>query len=120
MNLRCCLLAFGRVRLGIFTFVMAETRLAAGIDLASSSTDACQLIVGDIHNTDPTVYQAHVPGALAAIARFGRRGIAGGGKIHLLETDPKPERVHAVSAAGWVIGALCCSPARGQRLVHRR
>jgi hypothetical protein len=33
-----------------------------------------------------------VPGALAAIARFGRRGIAGGGKIHLLETDPKPER----------------------------
>ena len=29
-------------------------------------------------------------------------------------------RKHAVSTAGWAIRALCCSPARGQRLVHRR
>jgi uncharacterized protein (DUF1330 family) len=37
-----------------------------------------------------------VPGALAAIARFGRRGIAGGGKIDLLESDPKPERIFII------------------------
>jgi hypothetical protein len=28
INLRCCLLAFGRVRLGMFTFVMAETAIS--------------------------------------------------------------------------------------------
>jgi len=33
-------------------------------------------------------YQAHLPRALATIARFGGRVIAGGGKIDLLEGDP--------------------------------
>jgi uncharacterized protein (DUF1330 family) len=35
-------------------------------------------IVGDIHISDPAAYQAHVPRALATIARFGGRVIAGG------------------------------------------
>src|SRR6201981_1119032 len=52
--------------------------------------------VGDIHITDPTAYQAHVPRALATIARFGGRVIAGGGKIDLLEGDPMPERVFII------------------------
>ena len=33
-------------------------------------------IVGDIHITDPAAYQAHVPRALATIARFGGRVFA--------------------------------------------
>jgi uncharacterized protein (DUF1330 family) len=41
-------------------------------------------IVGDIHISDPATYQAHLPRALATIARFGGRVIAGGGKIDLL------------------------------------
>ena len=45
-------------------------------------------IVGDIHISDPATYQAHLPRALATIARFGERVIAGGGKIDLLEGDP--------------------------------
>jgi len=54
-------------------------------------------IVGDIHITDPAAYQAHVPRALATIARFGGRVIAGGGsRVDLLEDDPMPERVFIV------------------------
>ena len=53
-------------------------------------------IVGDIHITDPAAYQAHVPRALATIARFGGRVIAGGGKVDLLEGGPMPERIFIV------------------------
>jgi uncharacterized protein (DUF1330 family) len=53
-------------------------------------------IVGDIHITDPAAYEAHVPRALATIARFGGRVIAGGGKIDLLEGDPIPERIFII------------------------
>jgi hypothetical protein len=43
-------------------------------------------IVGDIRITDPVAYQAHVPRALATIARFGGRVIAGDrNRIDLLE-----------------------------------
>jgi uncharacterized protein (DUF1330 family) len=51
---------------------------------------------GDIHITDPAAYQAHVPRALATIARFGGRVIAGGGKVDLLEGDPMPERIFII------------------------
>ena len=53
-------------------------------------------VVGDIHITDPATYEAHVPRALATIARFGGRVIAGGGKIDLLEGDPIPERIFII------------------------
>jgi uncharacterized protein (DUF1330 family) len=53
-------------------------------------------IVGDIHVTDPAAYEAHVSRALATIARFGGRVIAGGGKIDLLEGDPIPERIFII------------------------
>ena len=50
-------------------------------------------IVGDIHITDPATYQAHVPRALATIARYGGRVIAGGdGRVDVLEGDPIPEQ----------------------------
>ena len=42
-------------------------------------------IVGDIHITDTAAYQAHVPRALATIARFGGRVVAGGGRVDVLE-----------------------------------
>ena len=50
-------------------------------------------IVGEIHITDPVAYQAHVPIALATVARFGGRIVAGGGKIELLDGEPMPERI---------------------------
>jgi uncharacterized protein (DUF1330 family) len=53
-------------------------------------------VVGDIHITDPVAYQGHVPRALATIARFGGRVIAGGGKVDLLEGDPMPERIFII------------------------
>jgi uncharacterized protein (DUF1330 family) len=54
-------------------------------------------IVGDIHITDPTAYRAHVPRALATIARFGGRLIVGGGgRVDLLEGDPMPERIFII------------------------
>ena len=53
-------------------------------------------IVGDIHITDAAAYQAHVPRALATIARFGGRVIAGGGRVDLLEGNPMPERIFIV------------------------
>src|SRR5215469_5238704 len=55
-------------------------------------------IVGDIDITDPAAYQAHVPRALATIARFGGRVIAGVGnsRVELLEGHPTPERVFIV------------------------
>src|SRR5215469_1531930 len=53
-------------------------------------------IVGDIHITDLDAYQAHVPRALATIARFGGRVIAGAGRVDLLEGDPMPEGVFIV------------------------
>ena len=53
-------------------------------------------IVGDIYISDPVSYQAHLPRALATIARFGGRVVAGGGKIDLLEGDPMPERVFII------------------------
>ena len=53
-------------------------------------------IVGDIHITDTTAYQAHVPRALATIARFGGRVVAGGGRVDVLEGDPMPERIFII------------------------
>jgi uncharacterized protein (DUF1330 family) len=53
-------------------------------------------VVGDITITDPVAYQTHVPRALATIARFGGRVVAGGGKIHLLEGGPMPERMFII------------------------
>ena len=53
-------------------------------------------VVGDIHITDPAAYQTQVPRALATIARFGGRVIAGGGKVDLLEGGPMPERIFIV------------------------
>jgi uncharacterized protein (DUF1330 family) len=53
-------------------------------------------IVGDIQITDSDAYQAHLPRALATIARFGGRVIAGGGKIDLLEGDPMPEQTFII------------------------
>src|ERR1700751_4154645 len=53
-------------------------------------------IVGDIHISDPATYQAHVPRALATIARFGGRVIAGGGKLDLLEGAPMPEGIFII------------------------
>lgn len=53
-------------------------------------------IVGDIHITDPAAYQVHVPRALATIARFGGRIVAGGSKIDLLEGEPMPERMFII------------------------
>jgi uncharacterized protein (DUF1330 family) len=54
-------------------------------------------VVGDIHITDPAAYQAHVPRALATIARFGGRVVAGAGsRVDLLEGDPSPERIFII------------------------
>jgi uncharacterized protein (DUF1330 family) len=53
-------------------------------------------IVGDIHITDPAVYEAHVPRTLATIARFGGRIVAGGGRVDLLEGEPMPERMFII------------------------
>jgi len=53
-------------------------------------------VVGDIHITDPAAFQSHVPRAMATIARFGGRVIAGGGKIDLLESGPMPERIFII------------------------
>jgi uncharacterized protein (DUF1330 family) len=53
-------------------------------------------VVGDIQITDPAAYQTHVPRALATIARFGGRVIAGGGKVDLLEGGPMPERIFII------------------------
>jgi uncharacterized protein (DUF1330 family) len=50
-------------------------------------------IVADIHITDPAAYRAHVPVALATIARFGGRVIAGGGRLELFDGGPLPERI---------------------------
>jgi Domain of unknown function (DUF1330) len=50
-------------------------------------------IVGDIQITDPAAYQAHIPHALATIARFGGRVVAGGGsRVDLLEGDHSRNR----------------------------
>ena len=54
-------------------------------------------IVGDIQITDLAPYQAHIPRALASIARFSGRVVAGGGsKVDLLEGDPSPEWVFII------------------------
>jgi uncharacterized protein (DUF1330 family) len=54
-------------------------------------------IVGDIHINDPDAYQAHVPRALATIARFGGRVVAGGGsRVDLLEGEPMPESIFII------------------------
>jgi uncharacterized protein (DUF1330 family) len=53
-------------------------------------------VAGDIHITDPAAFQSHVPRAMATIARFGGRVIAGGGKIDLLESGPMPERIFII------------------------
>jgi len=50
-------------------------------------------VVADIHITNPDGYRAHVPVALATIARFGGHVIAGGGRLELLDGGPPPERV---------------------------
>ncbi len=57
-------------------------------------------VIGDIQITDHPAYQTHVAGALASIARFGGRVVAGGGKIDLLEGGPMPERVFIIEFPG--------------------
>src|ERR1700730_2435827 len=46
--------------------------------------------------SDHASYQAHLPRALATIARFGGRIAAGGGQIDSLEGDPMPERIFII------------------------
>ena len=54
-------------------------------------------IVGDIQITDHASYQAHIPRALASIARSGGRVIAGGGgRVDLLEGDLPPEWIFII------------------------
>ena len=54
-------------------------------------------VVGDIQITDPAIYQAHIPRALATIARFGGRVVAGGGsRVDLLEGDPFPQWIFII------------------------
>src|SRR5262244_1860462 len=54
-------------------------------------------IVGEIQITDPAAYRAHVPRALATIARFGGRVIAGSGsRVDLLEGNPMPEWIFII------------------------
>jgi uncharacterized protein (DUF1330 family) len=50
-------------------------------------------VVGDINITDPAAFRAHVPVALATVARYGGHVIAGGGKLELLDGGPMPERI---------------------------
>jgi uncharacterized protein (DUF1330 family) len=50
-------------------------------------------VVGDIHITDPVAFRAHVPIALATVARHGGRVVAGGDKIELLDGGPIPDRL---------------------------
>ena len=47
-------------------------------------------------DNDPAAFETHLPRALATIARFGGRVIAGGGKIDLLEGGPMPERIFII------------------------
>src|SRR5258708_2956254 len=73
------------------------TNCAAVLSAVSTMEGAMPTyIVGDIHITDPAAYQTHVPAALATIARFGGRVVAGGGKIDLLEGGPMPERIFII------------------------
>jgi uncharacterized protein (DUF1330 family) len=73
-------------------------------------------IVGDIHITDPAAYQAHVPRALATIARFGGRVIAGGdSRVDLLEGDPMPEWVFIIEFPTFATAPICAH----QRAPHR-
>jgi uncharacterized protein (DUF1330 family) len=50
-------------------------------------------VVGEIQIIDPIAYRVQVPVALATVARFGGRVVAGGGKIELLDGGPMPERI---------------------------
>ena len=50
-------------------------------------------VVADIHITDPVAFRAHVPVALATVARHGGRVVAGGNKLELLDGGPMPERL---------------------------
>ena len=52
-------------------------------------------VVGDIQITEPASYRAHIPRALASIARSGGRVVAGG-RIDLLEDDPPPEWIFII------------------------
>jgi len=50
-------------------------------------------VVGDIRITDPVAFRAHVPVALATVARHGGRVVAGGDQLELLDGGPIPERL---------------------------
>jgi uncharacterized protein (DUF1330 family) len=66
-------------------------------DKSNRKTAMPTYIVGDIHITDPTAYQAHVAPALATIARFGGLVIAGAGsRVDLLEGEPMPEQIFII------------------------
>ena len=53
-------------------------------------------VVGDIQITEPASYRAHIPRALASIARSGGRVVAGGSRIDLLEGDPPPNGIFII------------------------
>jgi uncharacterized protein (DUF1330 family) len=76
--------------------VLQQTVRSAWNTAISQEAAMPTYIVGDIHVSDPASYQAHLPRALATIARFGGRVVAGGGKIDLLEGDPMPERIFII------------------------
>ena len=50
-------------------------------------------IIADIQVTDPVAYDDYRPLAATSVARFGGRFIVRGGKVHLLEGEPQPERI---------------------------
>jgi hypothetical protein len=54
-------------------------------------------IVGDIHISDPASYQAHLPRALATIARFGGRAQVAARSIFGRRSDAGTDLCHRIS-----------------------
>lgn len=73
-----------RVHIG-WLFIAALAAMATGYAAAEPVKTPKGYLLAEIEVTDPGAYKRYVPGATAAVAKYGGRYLARGGRIERLE-----------------------------------
>lgn len=80
-----------RVHIG-WAVVLASMTAAVGYAAAKPAKTPKGYIVAEVQVTDAEAYKTYVPGAGAAVAKFGGKYLARGGRVEQLEGPPPAGR----------------------------
>ena len=85
-----------RVHLG-WALALALLAAAGGYAAAKPAKSPKAYIIAEVQVTDAEVYKAYIPGAGAAVAKYGGKYLARGGRVEQLEGPPPAGRIAIVA-----------------------